>query len=172
LLCPHLSFYLASKLSRHLHKSRISISLAQQTMHALIFLLALPLALAIPSRNSAAHLTPRITTYSKQLSSLFQATSDSDACKLASPGETCTGIPLKDIIVSFGKTCSPAQRELLVKAVKGSGSKVVYDWGDFGFSAFVPEPVVGLVRAHTETFGGKVYDNACFEIPWCGEAPC
>jgi hypothetical protein len=40
------------------------------------------------------------------------------------------------------------------------------------FSGFVPAPVVEIVKAHGKQFDVKVYENACAEIPWCGEAPC
>jgi hypothetical protein len=44
--------------------------------------------------------------------------------------------------------------------------------GDHRFSGLIPEPVIELIKVHGETFGLQVFENACAEIPWCGEAPC
>lgn len=40
------------------------------------------------------------------------------------------------------------------------------------FSAYIPDQVVSLMQKHGEGLGVRVHENACAEIPWCGEAPC
>ncbi|KAF2649914.1 hypothetical protein K491DRAFT_159405 [Lophiostoma macrostomum CBS 122681] len=95
----------------------------------------------------------------------------SDACKLPEPTNNCAGFLMKDVIIAYGNA-NQTDKDLIIKAVKESGANVLFDYHTYGFSGLVPESVLNLIKAHGATFGLKTYDNACYEIPWCGEAPC
>ena len=98
-------------------------------MHALFpLLLSLPFIAAIPLTSSEQF---------SQLRELNTLTASSPLCGEISQStpnvSPCTGAPLKDTIIAFGTTCSASQRAMLFTAVKGAGSTVIYDWGDFGY---------------------------------------
>ncbi|KAF2014312.1 hypothetical protein BU24DRAFT_481741 [Aaosphaeria arxii CBS 175.79] len=134
-------------------------------MHLTIPLLTLllpTLTLSLPTSSSSLAL----------LTTLRTATLQADECKLPRPGLSCAEVPTKDIIVTYGGTATDEQKAVVKAAVEGSGGTMIRDWAGFGFTAFVPEPVAKLVEHHGESFGLKVWENACMEIPWCGEAPC
>ncbi|KAF2122200.1 hypothetical protein BDV96DRAFT_682188 [Lophiotrema nucula] len=114
--------------------------------------------------------TTRSTT--SQLHELAIQTINSDQCKLPDPGTNCAGATMKDVIVEYPKNVSADTASLILGAVKTSGGNVVHDWNTFGFSAFVPDQVLNLVKTYGATIGVNVHENACAEIPWCGEAPC
>ncbi|KAF2472854.1 uncharacterized protein BDR25DRAFT_341657 [Lindgomyces ingoldianus] len=146
----------------HLHPTRTHLSppttAKMRYTAALIALLATAMA------------TPTPTT-----SNILQMRSDlrrSDACIMPTPGNNCAGATMKDVIVEFPTGIAKDKQTMMIGAVKNAGGTILYDWNDFGFSAYIPEQVLTLMKAHGDTFGMKVFDNACAEIPWCGEAPC
>ncbi|ORY18924.1 hypothetical protein BCR34DRAFT_258555 [Clohesyomyces aquaticus] len=116
-----------------------------------------------------------LATPTPSSSKILQMRSDlrrSDACTMPTPGSNCAGAVMKDVIVEFPTGVAKEQKDMMNGAVQNAGGKIIYDWSDFGFSAYVPDQVLALMKAHGSTFGMKVFDNACAEIPWCGEAPC
>ncbi|KAF2199184.1 hypothetical protein GQ43DRAFT_465020 [Delitschia confertaspora ATCC 74209] len=143
---------------------------------ALTALSTVPLALSSPVPSTP--LTSRTT--SSTLTQLHTSLLASGACKLPEPGSNCAGAAMKDVIIDYGKNATSVSgggvdksfREMMLGVAKTSGGKVLYDWGSFGFSAYIPEDVLNLMKAHGSTVGMKVHENACAEIPWCGEAPC
>ncbi|PSN71482.1 hypothetical protein BS50DRAFT_631431 [Corynespora cassiicola Philippines] len=132
-------------------------------MRGLTLLLA-PVAFAL-----AAPAPPPEAQTLKEMQAAFSKTEN---CRLPEPGENCAGASRKDIIMQYGKNFSAEQKALFLNAAKMSGGQIVYEWPNFGFSGFVPEQVVSLLDAHAPTVEAKLWHNACFEIPWCGEAPC
>ncbi|KAF2187872.1 hypothetical protein K469DRAFT_704142 [Zopfia rhizophila CBS 207.26] len=126
----------------------------------------------IPILALAATVLATPTPSTSNIQNMREELHKSDECKLPVPGNNCAGAAMKDVIVEYPSGLAKEKSDLMVGAVKTAGGKVIYDWNDFGFSAFVPDQVLALMKAHGDTFGMKVYDNACAEIPWCGEAPC
>lgn len=98
--------------------------------------------------------------------------SKSDECQLTTSPPTCAGVSTTDLIVIYPSGFTIQQQNLFLEAAKAAGSSIVYDWKDFGFSGFVPNGVVPLLKAHAINCGVKIQENACVQIPWCGEAPC
>ncbi|KAF2272048.1 uncharacterized protein EI97DRAFT_446133 [Westerdykella ornata] len=106
---------------------------------------------------------------SSPLRQLNTLTIASESCALPDPPTNCAGAQMRDVIIQISNL-SESQRKTVMEAVKSSGSQIVHEYPGFGFSGFVPVPVVELIRASLDKV--HVYENACAEIPWCGEAPC
>ncbi|KAF2683924.1 hypothetical protein K458DRAFT_389146 [Lentithecium fluviatile CBS 122367] len=75
------------------------------------------------------------------------------------PGQTCAGAPRQDVIVQYAKDQTQESKDLFLSAAKGAGSEVHEVMNNFGFTGFIPEAVVSLMKAYGETVGVKVHDN-------------
>ncbi|KAF1997814.1 hypothetical protein P154DRAFT_536862 [Amniculicola lignicola CBS 123094] len=132
----------------------------------------LPTSLLVALLTTTTLASPLLSSRASALKELKALTVSSPACALPDANKNCAGSPMKDVIISYPSDVPKEQPTLILDATKSAGGKVVYDWQNFGFSGFVPEPVLSLIAAHGANFGIEIHENACAEIPWCGEAPC
>ncbi|KAF2785747.1 hypothetical protein K505DRAFT_261407 [Melanomma pulvis-pyrius CBS 109.77] len=141
-------------------------------MHLSTLLLALlPLALAAPAPLNAA---PRAIS----LQQMHAELQTGETCNLPTPGQNCAGAARKDVILSYVNSSKQAVKgphealAMYIAATKAAGGEIAHEYADYGFSGFIPEPVLALIKAHGEPLGLRAMENACASIPWCGEAPC
>ncbi|CAO2653690.1 Nn.00g031010.m01.CDS01 [Neocucurbitaria sp. VM-36] len=106
------------------------------------------------------------------LAEMQSAFASSELCQLPTPKPSCSGASRSDIIVLYNSDSSAASQSLLLDAARAAGGDIVYEWKGFGFSGFVPDGVVALLRAHSEVTRVTIYENACVRIPDCGDGPC
>ncbi|KAF2261295.1 hypothetical protein CC78DRAFT_583840 [Lojkania enalia] len=122
---------------------------------------------------AAAVAASPLASQAQLLKEINMKTVQSEGCQLTAPPNNCANAEMKDIIFELPKEAGTEQTDLIFNAITASGGQILHDWKTLGmFSAFVPNQVLSLIQAHGNTIGLKTWENACTEIPWCGEAPC